>query len=194
MVTQILCAINDTHHSENAAEFAITLARQLSAKLLFCMVNPAVLPSPRGAPVYLWTDDYINGYLDEARRRAKKGGVVCATCETRRATSIAHAIVTCADLYEADLIVVGAGVRSRIMNLFRPPSVSRVVTEMANCPVLIVRNVRDQGSRQGSLSYWVPTNKAVDPSQILRGQNPSFLQSVRSASERQNRWMPGFSG
>lgn len=178
MVTQILCAMNDTHHSENAAEFAITLARQLSAKLLFYMVNPAVLPGPRGAPVYLWADDYVNGYLDEAIRRARKGGVVCASCETQRATSIAHAIVSHADLCEADLIVVGAGVRNRIMNLFQRPSVSRVVIETANCPVLIVRSVRDRRPRQGSLPIATQANKPITFLQILREQGLSFTTSL----------------
>jgi hypothetical protein len=35
MVTQILCAIDDTESSEKAADFAIGLARQLSAGLVF---------------------------------------------------------------------------------------------------------------------------------------------------------------
>ena len=143
MVTQILCAIDDTEHSENALEFAIDLARQLSAKLVFYMVNPAVLPSPRGAPVYCWTEDYIKSYLDEALRRARKAGVSGAMCETRRATSIPNAIVACADLHEANFIVVGASRHRTIVDFFRR-SVSRLVTDTANCPVLIVRQPRSR--------------------------------------------------
>lgn len=150
MVTRILCAIDDEEHSETAAEFAIELARQLSARLVFQMVNPAVLPGPRGAPVYLWADDYIGGYLDEALRRARQAGVGRVTCETARATSIAGSIVACADFHEVDFIVVGANGRSRIVDLFRQP-VSRVVADTANCPVLIIRHVRNR--RQGSLPY-----------------------------------------
>ena len=152
MVTQILCAIDDAEHSETAAEFAIDLARQLSARLVFQMVNPAVLPSPRGAPVYLWADDYIRGYLDEAFRRARQAGVSVVTCETGRATSIAESIVACADFHEADFIVIGAHGRRRIADLFRR-SVSRVVADTANCPVLIIRQVRNRWPGHGSLPY-----------------------------------------
>jgi nucleotide-binding universal stress UspA family protein len=152
MLTQILCAIDDAPHSETAAEFAIDLARQLSAKLVFHMANPAVLPSPRGAPVYLWSDDYIRSYLDEAFRRAKQAGVSEVTCETERANKVADSIVSRADLHGADFIVVGASGQARLVDLFRRP-VSRLVTEMANCPVLVVRHVRLLRRRQDSLSY-----------------------------------------
>jgi nucleotide-binding universal stress UspA family protein len=152
MVTQILCAIDDAEHSETAAEFAIDLARQLSAMLVFQMVNPAVLPSPRGAPVYLWEDNYIRGYLDEAFRRARQSGVSLVTCETGRANSIAKSIVACADFHEADFIVIGARGRRRIIDLFRR-SLSRVVADTANCPVLIIRQVRNQRPGHGSLPY-----------------------------------------
>jgi nucleotide-binding universal stress UspA family protein len=152
MVTQILCAIDDTEQSETAAEFAIDLARQLSARLVFQMVNPAVLPGPRGAPVYLWTDDYIRGYLDEAFRRARRAGVRLVNCETGHGISIGESIVACADFHEADFIVIGARGRRRIADLFRR-SVSRVVADTANCPVLIIRQVRNRCPGGGSLPY-----------------------------------------
>jgi nucleotide-binding universal stress UspA family protein len=152
MVTQILCAIDDEEYSETAAEFAIDLARQLSARLVFQMVNPAVLPGPRGAPVYLWADDYIRGYLDEAFRRARQSGVSLVICETGRVTSIAESIVACADFHEADLIVIGARSRRRIADLFRR-SVSRAVADTANCPVLIIRQVRNRYPGRDSLPY-----------------------------------------
>ncbi len=142
MITQILCAIDDTDHSENAAEFAIGLANQLSANLTFYMVNPAVLPGPLGVSVHLWTDDYIKGYLDEALRRAVAAGLRGVRCETTRADSIAQAIVAFADLNQADLIVVGARGHLNILDTLRRTN-SRIVADTANCPVLIVRRVRD---------------------------------------------------
>jgi nucleotide-binding universal stress UspA family protein len=144
MVTQILCAIDDTKPSENAADFAIGLASQLSAGLVFYMVNPATPSRLRGIPAYLWTDDYIRSHLDEALRRARQARLQCVSCETHRATSVAPAIVTCADLYEADLIVVGVGSQRRIFNFLRR-SVSRAVADTASCPVLIVRDVPRNG-------------------------------------------------
>jgi nucleotide-binding universal stress UspA family protein len=152
MVTQILCAIDDAPHSETAAEFAIGLARQLSARLVFHMANPAVLPSPRGAPVYLWTDDYVRSYLDEASRRARRSGVNQVTCETEHANQVADAIVARADLHGADFIVVGASARSRFVDLFRRP-VSRLIADSAHCPVLVVRHVRPLWRRHEPVSY-----------------------------------------
>lgn len=152
MVIQILCAIDDAPHSETAAEFAIDLARQMSARLIFHMANPAVLPSPRGARVYLWTDDYIRSYLDEALRRARRAGVDHVNCETERVTQVAASIVARADLHRADFIVVGASGQARLIDLFRRP-VSRAVADMANCPVLVVRHVRHLRQRTESLPY-----------------------------------------
>src|SRR5262245_16720164 len=152
MVTQILCAIDDAPHSETAAEFAIDLAKQLSARLVFHMANPAVLPSPRGAAVYLWTDDYIKAYLDEAFRRARRAGVDQVTCETERTDHVADAIVARADLHKSDFIVVGATGQARFIDLFRRP-VSRLVADMAHCPVLVVRHVRHLRRPQESFPY-----------------------------------------
>lgn len=142
MVIQILCAIDDAAHSEAAAEFAIDLAKQMSARLIFHMANPAVLPSPRGAAVYLWSDDYIKTYLDEAFRRARRAGVNHVACETERASQVSDSIVARADHHGADFIVVGASAETRLVDLFRRP-VSRLVADTAHCPVLVVRHVRD---------------------------------------------------
>jgi nucleotide-binding universal stress UspA family protein len=146
MITQILCAIDDAEHSETACEFAIDLARQLSAKIVFHMVNPAVAPSPRGAAVYLWSNNYIDGYLDEARRRAWRAGIEQVTCESARANSIAHSIVACADSHAVDFIVVGASGKRRMIDWFRRP-VSRLVADTAHCPVFIIGHVRSVSLR-----------------------------------------------
>ena len=116
------------------------------------MANPAVLPSPRGAPVYLWSDDYIRGYLDEAFRRARRAGVDNVTCETAHANQVAEAIVARANLHRADFIVVGASRQARFIDLFRRP-VSRIVADMATCPVLVVRHVRQIRRSQESSPY-----------------------------------------
>lgn len=141
MINQILCAIDDSEHSEMAAEFAISLATQLSAKLTFCMVNPAVLPGPIGTPVYLWTDDYIEGYLEEARRRAVAAGLHAVRCETQCAESVPEAVVACANLSQADMVVVGASRQHSILDTLRR-TVSRAIAETANCPVLVVGQLR----------------------------------------------------
>lgn len=148
MATKILCAIDDAAHSERAAEFAIGLAHQMSAKLLFYMVNPEILPG-RGGPVYRWNDDYVRGYLDEASYRAKRAGLFDVTSATDRATWVAEAIVACADRYDADFIVIGARSHRKAIDFFCR-SVSRAVTNTANCPVLTVKHVRERRIRQGA--------------------------------------------
>ena len=181
MVTRILCAIDDTDHSETAAEFAISLASQLSARLTFYMVNPAILPSSRGVPVYLWSDDYIGGYLDEALRRARRAGLYHVTGETQRADSVADSIVAFADLDEADLIVVGAGSHGRIIDMLRR-SVSRAVADAAQCPVLIVRHFRDRWPRQSSFPHREPANEG--------GRFPQ-IKGMQSLSTRKLRHWSG---
>jgi nucleotide-binding universal stress UspA family protein len=151
MGTKILCAIDDAEQSEQAAEFAIDMARQMSAKLLFYMVNPEILPG-RGGPVYRWKDDYIKGYLDEAFYRAKRAGLFEVICATDRATWAAEAIVDRADRYDADFIVVGASSHRKFVDFIRR-SVSRRVTNMANCPVLIVKHVRERRHMEGAVPY-----------------------------------------
>ena len=141
MVKEILCAIDDMEYSEKAADFAIGLAKQLSAKIIFYMINPAVLPGPLGPPVHLWTDDYIQGYLNEALRRALAAGLQGARCVTNRADSISEAIVAYAERHQVDLIVVGACRERHLMDSLRG-TVSRTVADNANCPVLVVRQVR----------------------------------------------------
>ena len=147
MIAQILCAIDDTESFRNAADFAIGLASQLSARLVFCMVNPATVSPLRSIPGYLWTDDYIRNHLDEALRRARQAGLQQVVCETHRATSVAYGIVTCADLHEADLVVVGASSEPRIIDFVRR-TVSRTVADTASCPALIVRGGRAQWARR----------------------------------------------
>ena len=152
MVSRILCAIDDTEYSEMAAEFAIQLASQLPAKLIFYVVNPSVLPSPRGAPVYLWTDKYVRDLLDEAFRRASQAGVDRVVCETARATSVARSIVTFAESQDVDFIVIGASRHGGIVSLFRRP-ISRRVAETATCPVLIIGHVHNRYLNRGVASY-----------------------------------------
>jgi nucleotide-binding universal stress UspA family protein len=174
-MTQILCAIDDTKPSENAADFAISLASQLSAGLVFYMVNPAIPSRLRGIPAHLWTDNYIRGHLDEALRRARQAGLQRVSCETHRATSVASAIVTCADLYEADLIVVGASSQRRIFDFLRR-TVSRAVADTASCPVLIVRHVPRQWSRRrpSPQNRWATGGNNITPL-IKGGSKPNHL-------------------
>lgn len=138
----ILCAIDDQCQSEHAVEAAIDLAKETAASLIFYMVNPAVLPGPRGPEVYLWDASFIKSYLDEASRRARMAGLLDVKCTTDRARVVSEAIVRRAKQHYADFIVVGAERRSRIAE-FLHGSVPQEIVKQANCPVLIVQQRRN---------------------------------------------------
>lgn len=146
MVLRILCGIGDQEHSWRATSVGIDLAKRLSAELILCMINPAVLPSPRGARVYQWTESYVQEVLNENLSRARALGLWDVRGETRRAKTVTDGILACAHHYEADYIIVGATCRSSFMQVFSG-SVWREVSMKANCPVLIVRDVRSPSGK-----------------------------------------------
>jgi nucleotide-binding universal stress UspA family protein len=145
MSLKILCAIDDREPSRRAASVAIDLTRRLSAKLILCMINPAVLPG-RGPIIYLWTEKNMNQVIDNVMRSARVSGLWDVRGETGRAIFAADGVVDCADACEADYIIVGASDRSAIMQALSG-SVSREISLKANCPVLIVRRIRGQPNR-----------------------------------------------
>src|SRR5262245_7023702 len=109
---KILCGIDGADHSLKAAGVACDLARRLGAELTLCMVNP-LLPG-RGAPIYLWPDEYVDRVLSDAARRARWCGLQSVRSETWRAMSVSDAVAGYADQEEIDYIVIGASDRSRI--------------------------------------------------------------------------------
>ena len=140
MVFKILCGISDQQQSELAAEAAIDLARRLQAKLWFFMANPMVLPG-RGPVVYLYSEDHITRYLREALGRANAAGIFEVTCDTRKVSSIAEAIVAYANELAVDYVVIGSDSRPRRMRWFQP-SISQSVISLADVPILVVKQKR----------------------------------------------------
>src|SRR5262245_48841520 len=145
MSLTILCAMDDREPARRAASVAIDLTKRLSAKLILCMINPAVLPG-RGPIIFLWTEKYMNQIINDLLRAARVSGLWDVRGETGRAVFAADGVVDCADAYQADYIIVGASDRSAIMQALRG-SVSREISSKANCPVLIVRRIRGQPTR-----------------------------------------------
>ena len=141
MAFKILCGINDQQHSELAAEAAIGLARRFDARLWFFMANPMVLPG-RGPIFYLYSEDQIAGYLQEALRRANAAGVFEVTCDTRKVSSIAEAIVAYANELAIDYLVIGSDSRPSRLRWFRL-SISQSVVSLADFPVLVVKQKQD---------------------------------------------------
>jgi nucleotide-binding universal stress UspA family protein len=99
------------------------------------MVNPAVLPG-RGPITYLWTDEYVKEIIGDFMRSARSSELWDVRGETKRATFAADAVVSCADEWQVDYIIVGASHRSPLMQVLGG-SVSREIALRASCPVLI---------------------------------------------------------
>lgn len=145
MKARILCCIDNGEAAALALAAAVRLARDLNGALVFFSVNP-FLPS-RGAPICLWPDSYVSGLLDAAVRKARWAGVTHVEQERCRALDVAKAIVAHADENEIDYIVLGTRDRSGVARAFGG-SVSRPVVAQANCPVLVVRRIREKQQEQ----------------------------------------------
>jgi nucleotide-binding universal stress UspA family protein len=107
------------------------------------MINFAILPSSRGPKVYRWTDSYIQEVLNEGVSRARGLDLWDVRRVTMQANSVADGIIACADLFEADYVIIGTRGRSNFMEILSG-SISRKVSAKANCPVLVVRRVRGE--------------------------------------------------
>ena len=149
---RILCAIDGKDYSLRAALVASDLAKRLSAELTICMLNP-LMPG-RGPPLYLWPEEYVAKVLADAIRKATWAGVKAVKSKTWHTACVSAAIAEYADQEEIDYIVVGASDRSWITKVLSG-SVSRELTQKANCPVLIVHRVRGERPAGGHRGFRV---------------------------------------
>jgi nucleotide-binding universal stress UspA family protein len=138
MITRVFSAIDDQEHSGRAADTAIEIARATSAKLIFFMANPAVLPG-RGAAIYRWTRDYIDGYFAQARARARRASVYDTLCLTKNAIDVTRSILVEAENAGADYIVVGSDCRLGPLGNWKH-SMTREIAAKAHCPTIIVHS------------------------------------------------------
>ncbi len=139
MFDHILIAVDGSSHSDKALDYARGLAERFSARLLLVHVYPQ-------------TSDLL-GYSDferlvsrrqaagqkiiaDARRRL--GEIDAAVLEDLLEGPDAEAILSAAQAHEVDLIVMGTRGRGAIEGLLFG-SVSRKVTHLASCPVLLIR-------------------------------------------------------
>jgi nucleotide-binding universal stress UspA family protein len=141
MITTILNAIDDQEQSGRAVDAAIDIARATKASLIFFMANPAVMPA-RGPLFYRYTSEEIFEYFNQARRRAKFGGVYDVRCATTNCTDIASSILVAAQKEQADYIVVGSDKKSGLLARWKG-SISQDVAANSTCPTIIVHTSVD---------------------------------------------------
>ena len=137
---RILVAIDDSEPAERALDAALDLARGLHARVLLVHVVNPTIPFLPGAdelsPLDTVTELRARGEDLLLRTRMRSAGVEkveSALLEGRAADEI----VSAADEWEADLIVIGTHGRGRIGELLLG-STTRDVIRHARCPVMTV--------------------------------------------------------
>lgn len=138
MITKIFNAIDDQEQSGWAVDAAVDIARATSSMLVFFMANP-IMPG-RGPVFYRYTKDDISDYFDQARKRARFGGVYDVKCITKDCIDIARAILVEAQMESADYIVVGSDRRLGPLASWKY-SISQFVAAGARCPTIIVHSI-----------------------------------------------------
>jgi nucleotide-binding universal stress UspA family protein len=138
-MTKILCAIDDTDHSQPAIDLAAKFAGALDAELTLLAVNQLIGGYGRGgAPVLLWTKAQLDSLLTTAAAAAQKAGAAKTKAESIESRDPAQAIISFAEENGFDHIVIGTGGKNAVMRLVLG-SVSRDVVSRAHCPVTVVR-------------------------------------------------------
>ena len=137
MAKKLLCAVDNTEHSERAVTLAVELAKATGAELTLLAVNEQIGGAGRVERVYAWESADVKRVLDNATVIAKMGGLSpkIASVQSRDA---ARAIVIYAEENDIDHIVVGTGGKGRVARLMLG-SVSSDVIARAHCPVTVAR-------------------------------------------------------
>lgn len=141
---RILVALDGSDSSFRAANFAIRIAKQENAEIIFmhAVVNPPYVEY-KGAGLV------IVHYLEEAKRHAQmwyksvgdmasRQGIKFSADTILDVASVADSIVNYADSKKADLIVIGTKGRTGLKR-FLLGSVATGVVAHAKCSVLVVR-------------------------------------------------------
>jgi nucleotide-binding universal stress UspA family protein len=146
MVKKILVALDGSKASNNALNFALELADNLSADVeLLTIVPPVFLPS---YSIYVLKSDAISecaknleisfrGVLSKAQEEARRRHPKTNVSTKFEKGEPSEKIVEVANQGGFDLIIIGSrGLGGRVSTL---GSVSSRVVDKSNCPVLIVK-------------------------------------------------------
>ena len=137
-IRTILQPTDFSEHSSYAFEFACALARDYGANIVLLHVFPTpVLPTLSGAPLPV-SLDVPRAELMESLNNMKPIDPKITIERVLVAGDPAHEIQRVAEVYGADLIVMGTHGRGGLSR-FVMGSVAEDVSRHANCPVLTVR-------------------------------------------------------
>lgn len=140
MTRKILCAVDDTEHSESAIAMAAELATATGAELTLLAVNELMggYSGKGGITAPVWQDADLKRILDNAAAAAKKAGAANPKIASVKSRDAARAIVVFAEDKGIDHIVVGTGGKGGLKRLLLG-SVSSDVVARAHCPVTVAR-------------------------------------------------------
>lgn len=152
LFTKILVPYDGSQHSQKALYQAIDVARNLDSEIfLLTVVNVAYISPPgmlkgitrspsEKRSIKKWTDSVIvdaQKMLKEAVKKCKKNGVT-ARYQVKEG-NVSETILELAKKDKTTLIIIGSQGLSGIKKIKILGSVSRKVSELAPCPVLIIR-------------------------------------------------------
>lgn len=143
MNSNLLCAIDGSHSSDKAVDYAIDLARKTGAHLTFIAVNHVTDEDLSHS--YFWdstmldaADAQMQGELQSAFARAKAAGLQDVACAVEGGHNIAAAIIGFAEKNGYDHIITGSVGRTGVSRMLLG-SIAQDVIVKAHCPVTVVR-------------------------------------------------------
>ncbi|MGQ0771448.1 MAG: universal stress protein [Nitrososphaerota archaeon] len=141
MFTKILVAIDGSQSSMNAAKYAIMLANDYKASIVIVNVVDLssifkILPAKTKKQLIRFGMQESYRILDIAKNMAKNINAKTEVIES--STSAGNAIIDYSKRKGIDLIVIGAGKKSRIEKTLLGSVATKIVSH-ATCPVFIIR-------------------------------------------------------
>jgi nucleotide-binding universal stress UspA family protein len=142
MPKKILCAVDGSKASADAADCAVDLAKSSGAKLTFLNIN--VIPA-RSRRTYFWDAELLSASEAQAHKALNAAGKIAKAakfdgfdCVEATGNNVADAIVAYADKNKSDHIVMGTATTNELARLFIG-SVAMAVVSHAHCPVTVVK-------------------------------------------------------
>jgi nucleotide-binding universal stress UspA family protein len=136
-------AVDGSQNSINAVKYALTLAKSHNASIVIVNVIDLssifqILPTETKKQLTRLGKNEAHKILDVVKKMAKQASIDVNTEIIESTVSAGNAIIDYAKKNEIDLIVVGAGEKSRMSKALLGSVASKVITH-APCPVLVFR-------------------------------------------------------
>lgn len=143
-IKTILVPTDFSERSDAAIEAALSMAKQVGAKVIFLHSlawsdHPDEM-TPMADEGYAFMKDWAHAYLDDLVHRARKAGLE-ANAELTDGTPFV-AIIDAAGRHRADLIIMGTHGRRGLQHLMMGSQAERVLRQ-APCPVLTIKSRKE---------------------------------------------------